>query len=501
MPASNSSKILKPLPPSPSLESMSLLLLFFLFSFILHAPPTTYATSVVHGYGDKQVFDLKKFRWTQQQTDTLNCFHQRSRTEKSATILELHHRDFCSEPISDWNQILQKHILSDQIRVNSLQSRIKTRFSNGFNQQLSQAEIPLTSGAKLDTLNYIVTVGLGGRNLTVIVDTGSDLTWVQCQPCSSCYNQQEPLFNPSESLSYKSVLCKSTTCENLEDATGSSGVCGINSSSCNYYLSYGDGSYTRGDLATDNLVLGATPVKGFVFGCGRVNDGLFGGVSGLMGLGRSALSVISQSYNVFGGIFSYCLPSVTDSGPGSLILGGETSVYKNSTPISYTNLISNPMMSTFYFLNLTGVSIGGVSLQDPSFGKRDILIDSGTVITRLFPSVYNVVKSEFLKQFSGFPKAPAFSILDTCFDLSGYEEVDIPTIKLHFGKEAELEVDVTGVLYFVKADATQVCLALAGLSDEDEIGIIGNYQQKNTRVVYNTKDSTLGFAKEKCSSD
>lgn len=346
-----------------------------------------------------------------------------------------------------------------------------------------------------------MTVGLGGKNVTLIVDTGSDLTWVQCQPCGSCYNQQEPLFNPAESFSYKPVLCKSTTCENLEDATGSSGVCGVNSSTCNYYVSYGDGSYTRGDLASDNLVLGTTPVKGFVFGCGRVNDGLFGGASGLMGLGRSALSLISQSYDVFGGVFSYCLPSVTDSGPGTLILGDETWVYKNSTPISYTTLIANPMMPTFYFLNLTGVSIGGVSLQDPSFGKGEMLIDSGTVITRLIPSVYNVVKSEFLKQFSGFPKASPFSILDTCFNLSAYEEVEIPTVKLHFGTETELNVDVTGVLYFVKADASQVCLAIASLSDEEEIGIIGNYQQKNTRVVYNTKVSTLGFAKEKCSSD
>ncbi|KAJ0578539.1 putative nepenthesin [Helianthus annuus] len=487
---------------------MSLYLHIFLFTLlILHALPATTATATasatgVHGYGERPVLTLKKLKWTQQQqTTAANCFPQRSRTEKNAIILELHNRDYCSGPRSDWNQRLLKKLLSDQIRVHSLQSRIKILLSNGFNQELSKAQIPLKSGTKLQTLNYVVAVRLGGRNVTLIVDTGSDLTWVQCDPCGSCYNQQEPLFNPIQSPSYKPVLCKSTTCQDLADATGSSGVCGFNSSTCNYYVSYGDGSYTHGDLANDNLVLGTTLVKDFVFGCGRDNDGLFGGVSGLMGLGRSALSVVSQTYGVFEGVFSYCLPSVTDEGLGSLILGDGTSLYKNFTPFSYTNLISNIMMPTFYFLNLTGISIGGVSLQDSTFGKSEMLIDSGTVITRLKPTVYNALKTEFLKQFSGFPKAPAFSILDTCFNLSAYEEVEIPTMKMHFGMDATLTVDVTGIFYFAKADASQVCLAIAGLSGEEEIGIIGNYQQKNTRVVYNTKASTLGFAKETCSLD
>lgn len=413
----------------------------------------------------------------------------------------MHHKDYCSKPTTDWNQRLQKPILSDQIRVHSLQSRIKTAHSNGFNQHLSQAEIPLISGAKLQTLNYIVTITLGGRNVTLIVDSGSDITWVQCEPCGSCYNQQEPLFNPSQSPSFKSILCKTTTCHDLLYATGNSGVCGVNSTTCNYYVTYGDGSYTQGDLATENLVLGTTQVKDFVFGCGRDNDGLFGGASGLIGLGRSALSMVSQTYDVFGGVFSYCLPSVTEDGSGSLILGDEISAYKNSTPISYTNLISNPLLTTFYFLNFTGISIGGVSLQDSSFGQKQMLIDSGTVISRLFPSVYNAVKTEFLKQFSGFPKASPFSILDTCFNLSTFEEVEIPTFEMHFGWDAKLTIDVSGILYFVKSDASQVCLAIAALSDDDEFGIIGNYQQKNTRVIYNTKDSTLGFARETCSSD
>ncbi|OAY52667.1 aspartyl protease family protein At5g10770 isoform X1 [Manihot esculenta] len=457
----------------------------------------TVAANGVQCFPEKKVLSFQEWQW-KQEGYTSSCLSQKSKWEKGATILEMKHRDSCSGKITDWNKKLQESLILDKFRVQSLQSRIKKIVYDNVIDSVD-SQVPLVSGVRLQTLNYIVTVGLGGRNMTVIVDTGSDLTWVQCQPCNLCYNQQGPLFNPSMSSSYQKVLCNSSTCQSLEFATGNSGVCGSNPPTCNYVVNYGDGSYTRGELGTEQLNLGTTLVNNFIFGCGRNNKGLFGGASGLMGLGRSDLSLISQSSAIFGGVFSYCLPNTAAEDSGSLILGGNFSVYKNTTPISYTKMIPNPQLPTFYFLNLTGVSVGGVALQSPSFGQSGILIDSGTVITRLPPSVYRILKAEFLKQFSGFPSAPPFSILDACFNLSGYQEVDIPTVKLQFEGNAELNVDVTGIFYFVKTDASQVCLALASLSFEDEIPILGNYQQRNQRVIYNTKEFKLGFAAEICS--
>ncbi|XVF86303.1 hypothetical protein PTKIN_Ptkin18bG0029100 [Pterospermum kingtungense] len=452
-------------------------------------------------FGEKKLLNLEEFQW-KQKWDVYTCVSQKSRKEKGATVLEMKHIDYCyGGGIKDWNKLLQKHLILDDLRVQSLQFRIKsTASSSGKTEDVSDAQIPLTSGVQLGTLNYIVTVELGGRKMTMIVDTGSDLTWVQCQPCKSCYNQKEPLFNPSASPSYQTVLCNSSACQSLAYATGNTGICGNNKPpTCNYVVSYGDGSYTRGELAHDHLNLGNTRVDNFVFGCGRNNKGLFGAASGLMGLGRSSVSLVSQTSQLFGGFFSYCLPSTQSRGSGSLVLGGNSSVYKTSSPISYTRMIPNPKLSTFYFLNLTGISIGGVTLKDSSFGKGVMLIDSGTVITRLPPTIYKALKAEFLKQFSSFPSAPTFSILDTCFNLSAYQEVEVPTIKLQFEGNAQMNVDISGVFYFVKTDASQVCLALARLKFEDEIGIIANYQQRNQRVIYDTKESKLGFAQESCS--
>ncbi|XP_043704795.1 aspartyl protease family protein At5g10770 isoform X2 [Telopea speciosissima] len=471
-------------------EAMSLLPLF-LFLLLLSGD------NGIQCFQEKKAFNLQKFQW-REQGHLSTCQPQISRTEKAASVLEMKHKDYCSGLIKDWDKELQKHLIADDIRVRSLQLQIKKALS-GEIEDLSETQIPVTSGIKIQTLNYIVTVELGGKNMTVIVDTGSDLTWVQCEPCNSCYNQQDPLFKPMASPSYQPVLCNSSTCQSLEFATGNSGVCGTSQPTCNYYVSYGDGSYTRGELGREHLNLGTTAVQNFLFGCGRNNKGLFGGAAGLMGLGRSELSLVSQTYSQFGGVFSYCLPSLEDDASGSLILGEDSSVYKNSTPISYTKMVPNPQLSTFYLLNLTDISIGGVALQAPGFAKAGILIDSGTVITRLPPSVYRALKAEFLKQFSGFPSAPGFSILDTCFNLTGYQEVNIPTVKMHYEGDIKINVDVHGIFYFVKTDTSQVCLALASLSYEDEIGIIGNYQQTNLRVVYDTKESRIGFAEETCS--
>ncbi|KAF9614330.1 hypothetical protein IFM89_018083 [Coptis chinensis] len=481
------------------------LMLSFLLLFL------SIGTKVVQCVEHKQVLYLDKFQWKELK-HVSKCVPQQSseypyldskqspqvRRENGATILEMKQRDYCSGHIKNWDETLQHRLVSDDRRVQSLQLRIKKQVSSHI-EDLSSTQIPLTSGVKLQTLNYIVTIELGGRKMTVIVDTGSDLTWIQCKPCISCYDQQDPFFDPSLSHSYGEIMCNSSTCQSLSNATGYSGVCGTKRPSCNYLVSYGDGSYTRGELARDYLNLSSTAVPDFVFGCGRNNKGLFGGASGLMGLGRSQLSLVSQTSTNFSGTFSYCLPSTDTEDSGSLILGESFSVFKNSTPITYTNMISNPLLSTFYLLNLTGISIGGVALQSPGLSNGGILIDSGTVITRLAPSVYRALRTEFLQQFSGYPPAPSYSILDTCFNLTGYEELDIPTLKLRFEDSVEMTVDVMGMFYVVKTDASQVCLAIASLTYEDELGIIGNYQQKNLRVIYDTKNSKLGFAEEICS--
>ncbi|XP_027926853.1 aspartyl protease family protein At5g10770-like [Vigna unguiculata] len=462
-------------------------LLLFLLSLFLIMP------NGAHSY-DNNTFYLQKSQ-KKHQNRAPGCLLPQSRREKGAIILEMKDRGEWSGEKDNWHE---KQLALDVLHVRSIQNHIRKTTSRHI-EDSSETQVPLISGVKFQTLNYIVSVGLGSQNMTMIVDTGSDLTWVQCEPCLSCYNQKGPLFKSSNSTSFQSILCNSTTCQSLQSGTGNSGACDSNPSSCDYVVNYGDGSYTRGELGFEKLSFGGISVSNFVFGCGRNNKGLFGGASGIMGLGRSELSMISQTNATFGGVFSYCLPSIRNGASGSLVMGNQSEVFKNVTPIAYTRMVPNLQLSTFYILNLTGIDVGGVALQNLSFGNGGVILDSGTVISRLAPSVYNAVKAKFLEEFSGFPSAPGFSILDTCFNLTGYEEVNIPTISMHFEGNAELNVDATGIFYLVKEDASRVCLALASVSDEYEMGIIGNYQQRNQRVIYDAKLSKVGFAAEACS--
>lgn len=406
-------------------------------------------------------------------------------TKGNAAVLELRHHIS-----SSGTNFHEKLMLSDEARDSSVQFQFK--WSGSSPTQRSSARIPVTSGVTLQTLNYIVTIEIGGEAMSVIVDTGSDLTWVQCKPCTYCYVQTNPLYDPSTSATYRPIPCNSTSCTAL-----TSGSCSLDRKACSYGLQYGDGSYTVGVLASERIGLGDTSVEGFIFGCGRSNRGLFGGASGLVGLGRSKLSLVLQTKAQFGGVFSYCLPSRIHNSTGNLIMGNDPSNYKNTTPIVYTGMVQGHRPSPFYFINLTSVNLGGVELRIPK-GVR-VLIDSGTVITRLAPSMYNAVRDEFVKQFSGYPTAPAFSILDTCFDLSKYDEVRVPKLGFGFEGGADMNVDVTGILYFVRRDASQVCLAMTSLASEEAVGIIGNYQQKNQRVVYDNEGARIGFGEEKCS--
>lgn len=441
--------------------------------------------------------------------------HKKAGAARTATtVLELKRHSLVAIPDDPAarDRYLRRLLAADESRANSFQLRNNDRAAAASTQSAS-AEVPLTSGIRFQTLNYVTTIALGGgssssptANLTVIVDTGSDLTWVQCKPCSACYAQRDPLFDPAGSATYAAVRCNASACAaSLKAATGTPGSCGTTAGGgnerCYYALAYGDGSFSRGVLATDTVALGGASLDGFVFGCGLSNRGLFGGTAGLMGLGRTELSLVSQTASRYGGVFSYCLPATTSGdASGSLSLGGDASSYRNTTSVAYTRMIADPAQPPFYFLNITSAAVGGTALAAQGLGATNVLIDSGTVITRLAPSVYRAVRAEFTRQFgaAGYPTAPGFSILDTCYDLTGHDEVKVPLLTLRLEGGADVTVDAAGMLFVVRKDGSQVCLAMASLSYEDQTPIIGNYQQKNKRVVYDTVGSRLGFADEDC---
>ncbi|KAL5559618.1 hypothetical protein UlMin_035829 [Ulmus minor] len=390
-------------------------------------------------------------------------------------------------------QILQ----ADQSRVSSIHSRLTGKSNNRVSADATS--IPAKSGSVVGSGNYIVTVGLGTPKnyLSLIFDTGSDLTWTQCQPCAKyCYNQKETIFDPNKSNSYANISCTSATCALLTSGTSTSPGCSQSSSACTYGIQYGDQSYSVGYFSKDTLTLSPSDViPNFLFGCGQNNRGLFGGSAGLIGLGRDKISLVEQTAQKYGRYFSYCLPK-SSSSTGFLKFGNTGA---SSKSIKYTPLSTLSLSGSFYAIQLLGISVGGQKLSTPAsvYQSSGTIIDSGTVITRLPPTAYSALSAEFKKQMSAYKSTSALSILDTCYDLSGYTTVTIPKISFLFGGGTTVDIDSTGILF--ASSSSQVCLAFAPNGDDSDVAIFGNVQQKGFEVVYDIGGGKIGFGTGGCS--
>ncbi|KAK6243643.1 hypothetical protein QUC31_010052 [Theobroma cacao] len=62
---------------------------------------------------------------------------------------------------------------------------------------------PISSLIKVREYLMNISIGTPPFEILAITDTGSDLTWTQCEPCPECYKQDAPLFNPKSSSTYK----------------------------------------------------------------------------------------------------------------------------------------------------------------------------------------------------------------------------------------------------------------------------------------------------------
>ncbi|KAL6868264.1 hypothetical protein ACP4OV_015109 [Aristida adscensionis] len=379
----------------------------------------------------------------------------------------------------------------DRRRVESIRRRITA----GASAATSGVSLPARWGT---SVGYLFTVGLGtpAREFTVELDTGSDLSWVQCKPCRGCFKQRDPLFDPARSSTFSVVPCGAPECHKF------SGVASLNCSStgseCGYMFPYADGSKAVGNLVRDTLTLSPSEtLPGFVFGCGHADTGHFGEADGLFGLARDSVSLASQAAPKYGARFSYCLPS-TPSALGYLSFGAAAAPPVNT---QFTAMVSrsDTGMPSLYYVNLVGLRVAGVELDIPPavFMRAGTIIDSATVITFLPPRAYAALRSAFRRSMGRYKRAPALNNLDTCYDFTGVERVRMPAVALVFADGATVSLDASGLVYV--STVAQTCLAFAANDDETHVGVLGNIQQKTFAMVYDVGNRKIGFGAKACS--
>lgn len=385
---------------------------------------------------------------------------------------------------------------------------------NGFSGQLMAT---LESGVGFGSGEYFmdVFVGTPPKHFSLILDTGSDLNWIQCVPCYDCFEQNGPFYDPKDSASFRNISCKDPRCK-LVSSPDPPQPCKSENQTCPYYYWYGDSSNTTGDFSLETFTVNLTApsgkpefkqVENVMFGCGHWNRGLFRGASGLLGLGRGPLSFSSQLQSLYGHSFSYCLVDRnSDASVSSKLIFGEDKDLLNNPELNFTALISgkeNPV-DTFYYVQIKSIMVGGEKLNIPeetwSFsadGGGGTIIDSGTTLSYFAEPANQIVKEAFRKQVRGYKEVKLEDFpLDLCYNVSGVEKIELPDFGIQFADGAVWNFPVYN--YFIQIDPQEVvCLAIMG-TPRSGLSIIGNYQQQNFHIVYDTKKSRLGYASTKC---
>lgn len=278
--------------------------------------------------------------------------------------VELIHRDSQKSPFYNPSETVSDRVTNALRRSFDRVYRFKPASSVSTNA--AEADIIVDSGEYL--LN--ISIGTPAFDIVAIADTGSDLIWTQCKPCSQCFKQDNPLFDPSDSSTYKKVSCSASQC----DSIGGGNSCS-SSNFCQYSVSYGDKSFSNGDVAVDTITLPSTSgrpvaVPKTVIGCAHNSDGTFNEkTSGIIGLGGGAVSLISQLGSSIDGKFSYCLLPISETGNSSKMNFGSNAIVSGSgvvsTPIyKKTRTLSTTLTSNLLVLEPKKYRLQAVRLSD-----------------------------------------------------------------------------------------------------------------------------------------
>ncbi|OEL36229.1 Aspartic proteinase nepenthesin-1 [Dichanthelium oligosanthes] len=359
------------------------------------------------------------------------------------------------------------------------------------------------------TRQYIAEYMVGDppQRAEALIDTGSDLIWTQCATClrKVCARQDLPYFNASASGSFAPVPCRDRAC-----AANNVHLCALDGS-CTFLVSYGAGDII-GSLATDAFAFqsgGAT----LAFGCvsfTRVTPGALHGASGLIGLGRGRLSLVSQTGATR---FSYCLtPYFHNNGASShLFVGAAASLSGGGGPVTSMPFVESPKdypYNTFYYLPLVGITVGKTKLPIPSsvfdlqeivkgFWVGGVFIDSGSPFTSLAKDAYQPLSDELKRQLNSSlvpPPGGDDGGMDLCVPRGDVDRV-VPALVFHFSGGADMVVPPGN--YWAPLDKSTACMAIGYGGYRS---IIGNFQQQNMHLLFDVGGGRLSFQNADCST-
>uniref|UniRef100_A0A7N0V7E8 Peptidase A1 domain-containing protein n=1 Tax=Kalanchoe fedtschenkoi TaxID=63787 RepID=A0A7N0V7E8_KALFE len=345
-----------------------------------------------------------------------------------------------------------------------------------------------------DTNQFFMKIRLGTPSVDIIavVDTGSDLTWTQCLPCTRCFPQHQPLFNTQASSSYGTIQCgPARPCPPWNGIGCPDGL-------CHHDIHYVDRTHTRGLFSTETLRMDSTAhstvqISNYIFGCGMDNKGRFGGIgSGVISLEAGPESIVTQLGHLNRRKFSYCLMPLDLPGRVSHIHFGDWAAVRG--PGTITVPLASGRPEHFYHVTLEAFTVGStwIPFTGHSGGveQGNIMIDSGTTLTNLSRQFYAQIKQAVTIQTHA-PEVPdPYRLLELCFRKD--RSLQLPSIVANFKGG---NVPLKRFNAFVTLGPV-TCLAF-GVSES--FIAYGSLVQQNFLVGFDQNARTVSFKPFQCS--
>ncbi|CAA7016254.1 unnamed protein product [Microthlaspi erraticum] len=421
-------------------------------------------------------------------------------TQNTVVRLEMAHRDTLSPTAF---RRIEDIIGEDKKRHTMISQKRKTK--GGF-------KMPLGSGVDYGAAQYFteVSVGTPAKKFRVVVDTGSELTWVNCRFHGKGKEKVEnrSVFRAEESSSFRKVGCLTQTCKVDLMNLFSLSSCPTPSTPCSYDYRYADGSTAQGVFAretfTVNLTNGRKRRLRNLIGCSNSFTGeSFRGADGVLGLAFSDYSFTSRAVDLFGGRFSYCLVDhLSHKNVSNYLIFGSSPTSTKTTAAARTAPLNLDLIPPFYAIDIVGISLGDKMLDIPAqvwdgTAGGGTILDSGTSLTFLADAAYTIVVEALERSLVGFKRVKPEGVpIEYCFSsTSGFDESKLPQLTFHFKGGARFEPHRRS--YLVDTAPGVKCLGFVS-AGTPATNVVGNIMQQNYLWQFDTLASTLSFAPSTC---
>jgi hypothetical protein len=357
------------------------------------------------------------------------------------------------------------------------------------------------------TGHYYVAMSIGdpAKPYFLDVDTGSDLTWLQCDaPCQSCNKVPHTLYRPVKN---KLVPCADSLCSALHSGQGSNKKC-PSPKQCDYQIKYTDNASSIGVLITDNFSLplrNSSNVRpSLTFGCGYdqqvgKNGAVKAVTDGLLGLGRGSITLLSQlkRQGITKNVLGHCLST---SGGGFLFFGD------GMVPTSRVTWVPMAPSSSGNYYS-PGSAILYFDRRPLGVKAMKVVFDSGSTYTYFASQPYQAVVSALKGGLSKSLKQVSDPSLPLCWKgQKAFKSVfdvkkEFKSLFLNFGSGKNAVMEIPPENYLIVTKNGNVCLGiLDGTVAKLSFNVIGDITMQDQMVIYDNEKTQMGWVRGSCRS-